>query len=896
MTDIVRDAPRPDWIPHIRARLSRLEMSPTREAELIDELAQHLDARYEELLTSGHEPEEARRQTLAGFDVEGEFTRRMRDLRQARGPRTSLPAIALDLRHALRGLRHDWKFTLVAVVTLALGIGANSAIFSAVHTVVFQPLPFPDAERIVHLWLSRPHRPNWHFRVPPADFQALQADTRAFERLALYDTDTADLIGGARAEEIVTATVSASFFDLIGVGPALGRSFDAGDEAGARNVIIGDRLWRRRFGGDRSVLGSTLTIDDRIHRVVGIMPPDFAFPSDADVWLPRDSTNAPSNAYVLAKLKPAVSLAQAQTDLNAAVSAMTNGRGAQTMSLTAEPLKRSLIGNEAASWVLLLGAVSCVFAISCVNVANLAVARGLRRRRELDVRHALGASRWRIVGLLAIESLLLALSAGVAAAAMAWWAIGFLRSWAPGNTPRIDELGAQPALLWLALLASTVTAFAIGLIPAARLSRSGIDRSLRAIGAAGDLSLGRTRLANALIAVEIALALVLTIGAVVLARSLARLTTVDPGFRVEQLLTVTLHLRDARYPHVAQQLDFLSRTLTEVRALSGVTSASVGSGSVLTGLGLVSAQRTLAQRLSWEGAAADAPPREANLRRVDAQYFHTLGMHVVHGRTFAGTDVAGGPAVAIVNRTMARTLWGTEQVAGKRLSFQRIDGQPVWLHIVGVVNDTRDIALTEAPQPAFFVPLAQTTQSIEADAVTLFIRTSGAPLGFADAVRSRIGDINPAQPIAEVSTMEIAIDRYMAAPRFRTALLTGLALLGVLVALTGVYGVIAYAVQQRIPEMAIRLALGAQPRQIVGLVLAHGARLAIVGIGLGLAGSVVSSRFVRAVLFDIEPLDPATLTTVPIALALTVLLACYLPARRAAATDPVRALRGELEP
>jgi predicted permease len=484
----------------------------------------------------------------------------------------------------------------------------------------------------------------------------------------------------------------------------------------------------------------------------------------------------------------------------------------------------------------------------------------------------------------------------MAATVVASWSVAFLRSWAPGDTPRIDELGSQPALLWIALIVSTGIAFALGLIPAARLSRSSVTRSLRAIGAAAGLSAGRTRLANTLITVEIALALVLTVGAVVLARSLARLTAVDPGFRVEQLLTATLHLRDARYPHVAQQLDFIDRTLAEVRAIPGVTSASAGSGSVMTGLGLVSAQRTLAQRLSWEGAPDDALPREANLRRVDPHYFQTLGMRLVNGRAFADGDTVGRSAVTIVNRTMARTLWGTDQVAGKRLSFQRLDGKPVWLEIVGVVNDTRDIALTESPQPAFFVPLSQTTQSIDADAVTLFVRTtSREPLDLADAVRTRISTVNPAQPVAEVSTMEIAIERYTAAPRFRTALVTGLALLGVLVALTGVYGVITYAVQQRIPEMAIRLALGAHPRHIVRLVLRHGIGLAAAGTALGIAGSVATSRFVRAVVFDIQPLDPATMVIVPLALAMTVLVACYLPARRAAATDPIRALRGDRE-
>jgi putative ABC transport system permease protein len=885
------------WGPDIRARISKLGLSAVREAEVIDELSQHLDARYDELLLAGRSPEAARRELLAEFDVDGQFTRRMTGLRQAREPRVGLSDVGLDLRHTLRGLRKEWSFTLVAVLTLALGIGANAAIFTAVHTIVFRPLPFPDSGRLMNIWLSRPHRSNWHFHVPPSDVAALQSRTHAFERIVMYDTDTLDVTGGAQAEEVVAGQVSAGFFDLLGVRPALGRSFTADDETPAtRNVvIIGDQLWRRRFGADPSAIGASLTLNDRRYRVIGVLPPGFGFPERAEMWLPRDRTDTQSNAYVLAKLLPGVTRDQAQADVNAAVLAMTDGRGPKTMTLTVEPLKTAIVGRAEASWVFLLGAVGCVFAISCVNVSNLAIARGLRRRSEIEVRHVLGASRWRIARLLGLESVVLAVSGGIAATVVASWSLDLLHAWAPGDTPRIEELGARPAWFWIALVISTAVALALGLIPAARLSRSTLTQALRAVGAAAAVSPGRVRLANALIAVEIALALVLSVGAVLLARSLARLTAVDPGFRTEQLLTVTVHLRDARYPHVSQQLDFLNRTLGDLRTLPGVFAASAGSGSVLTGLGLVSAQRTLAQRLSWEGAPDGAPAREANLRRVDPQYFQTLGMHVIHGRAFIEIDTAGRSAVAIVNRTMAHTLWGTEHVTGKRLSFQRIDGRPVWLEIVGVVNDTRDISLTEAPQAAFFVPLSQATASIEADAVTLFLRTSRHPLDLADAVRARIRAINPAQPIAEVSTMEVAVERHMVSPRFRTTLLTGLALLGLVVALTGVYGVIAHAVQQRIPEMAIRLALGARPRQIVRLVLRHGAGLAAAGITLGIGGSLLASRFVRAVIVDIDPLDPVTLSIVPIALAATVLLACYLPARRAAATDPVRALRADRE-
>lgn len=893
----------PDWAPHVRPRLSSLRLSPTREIEIIDELSQHLDDRHQELLVGGASSEDALRITLAEFAERDLLARRMSALRQARhrevvavaGDPFSLTGFWLDLRHTIRELRKDWGFTGIAVLTLALGIGANAAVFSAVHAILLRPLPFKDSSHLVNVWLSRSGRPNWHFHVPPADFAVIQAGNRVFEQMALYDNDWLNLTGGGDPQEVPAGIVSAELFPLLGVQAAVGRLFNGTDEeaGGEAVVILSDGLWRRRFAANPAVLGSSVSLNDRAHRVVGVMPAGFSFPGRAEVWLPRDRSDAQSNAYILARLRPDVGLALAQADMEAMVAAITNGRPNPGMRFTVEPLKEMVTGSAGSSWFLLLAAVACVLAIGCVNISNLILARGLRRQREIDIRLALGASRGHIFRLLATESLLLAAIGGVLALGVASWSIDALRAWAPGDTPRLDELGVEPTMLWVAMGLSMLTAFAFGLVPALQCSRSDIATSLKSASTAATATRGHSRARNVLVVMEIALSVVLLVGATLLVRSLVRLTNVNPGFQTSHLLTVNLHLPPAKYSQPAQRLDFITRTLAGLRSLPGVAAASASSGSVMTGWGLPGAQRTPAQRISREGSAPATSPEEANMRRVDSAYFRTMGMRIVTGRGFADTDRVGTPGVAIVNQVMARTYWGEEPVLGRRLSFERDGGKPVWLEIVGIVNDTRDIALTQAPQPAFFIPLLQNPNGLDLDSLSLYLRTSHDPLATASAVRTQIWTVDANQPVADVSTMDLAVERFVAAPRFRTGLLAGLSSLGLFLALVGIYAVVSYSVNQRTPEIAVRLALGAERRQIVGLVLGQGFELAAAGVALGIGASLVVSRLLGAVLFDIASIDPPTLVGVAALVLCVVLAACYLPARRAAATNAIEALRGE---
>jgi putative ABC transport system permease protein len=889
-----------DWAPHVRPHLERLRLSPAREAEIVDELSQHLDDRYRALTAAGATEADALRVALAEFTAPDAFARRMAGLRQARQPlplpaprrRFSLAGFLLDLRYAWRRLHNDRGFTAVAVLTLALGIGANAAVFSAVATIQFRPLPFPDSSRLVNVWLSRSGRPNWHFRVPPADAAVIQSGNRVFESIAMYDSDAGRISGDGEPEELIVATVSASFFSTLGVSPALGRSFSAADEEppGGHVIMVSDRLWRRRFSADAAVLGTHVRVNDVPRQIVGVMPPGFDLPDRADVWRPRDRSDASANAYLLARLSPHATVAQANADMTLMVAAITDGRPNPGMTFTVEPLKTSVIAGVGSSWVLLLAAVGSVLAIGCLNISNLMLARGLRRQREIAVRAALGASRGQIMRGFAAESLLLAFAGGVLSLGVAYGGVSALRAWAPPDTPRLDQLVVEPTLFGAAIALSALAALVCGLLPVVQCSRFDANASLRDGNGSATTGPRQWRVRNFFVVMQIAAALVLVVAATLLVRSLVRLTHVDSGFRTERLLTVTLHLSPAAYPQPAQRMDFVARTLANLRSLPGVTDASASTGAMMTGSGLLGARHTLAQRITREGVPAPAPIEEANLRRVDTAYIRTLGMRILGGRDFSDGDRTGARSVAIVNQVMARTYWGTEQVVGKRVSFMRAGDTPVWLEIIGVVNDTRDIALSEAPRPAFFVPLGQDASGFDNDPLTLYLRTAGDPLTIASAVRKQVWSIDPNQPIADVSTMELAIEKYVAAPRFRTALLAALAALGLLLALIGIYGVTTQTVTERRGEIAIRLALGAERRQMVRLMLAQGCRLAAGGSALGLAGSLAVAGVLRAFLFEVAAIDPITLMTVAALVLGVAIAACYPPATRAAAADVIRGL------
>jgi putative ABC transport system permease protein len=893
----------PDFRADIRARLAGVRLTPTRELEIVDELAQHLGDRYDALVSGGASPEEAARRTRLEIPDGDALAARLRPLRQARStpplppPRVgwSPAALVVDLRHAARGLRRDWAFTTAVVLTLALCVGATTAVAMAVQTLLVRPLGFEGSSRVVNVWLSRSGRPNWHFRVPAADAQAIASGNHVFDGIGLYETQAMNLTGDGPPEEIATAVVSAGFLRLLRVEGAIGRIFVDADESpgAARVVLLGDGLWRRRFGAQPDVVGRDVRLDGVSYRVVGVAPRGFAVPGRSDAWIPRDRTDGGANAFMLARLRPGVSVERANADMAVMVTAITNGRPNPGMRFDVEPLQTTLTRSSRASWLLLLGAVVCVLGIGCVDVSVLMLARSLRRRRDVDVRLALGATRGQIVRLFAAESLWLAGAGGAAALVVAWAGIHGLRALAPLDTPRLDELAVDPTALWLALATAAGAACAFGMLPALRGSRGSAADALKASGAPAATSRAAARMQGALVVGQMALAVMLLAATALLGRSLLRLSEVDLGFDTDRLLTVRLNAPTGGDLAATRRLATVAGALQQIRGLPAVTGASAATGPVLTGWGLPDATRTLAQRLVVEGGqAASGRPEEANLRRVDTGYFETLGISVRHGRAFTAADQTGGRLVAIVNRTMARTLWSMDAPLGRRFASERDGSGPRWLEVVGVVDDTRDIAPTAAPAPTFFVPIGQHAGGMETDILHLYVRTSIDPLALGDAVRGLVWRLDPAQPV-EVSTMALAIAQFQRAPRFRIAVLGALAALGLLLAMLGTHAVVAHAVGQRRAEIAVRLALGAGRGSIVRSIVVRTLGLAAVASVLGLVGAVTGAVVARGLLFELAPVDAASLTAATGMLVAVVLATAYPIARRAGSVDPVQALRSD---
>ena len=673
----------------------------------------------------------------------------------------------------------------------------------------------------------------------------------------------------------------------------LGRTLAAGDEEPGRQAVavLSEGLWRDYYGANPAVVGRTIRLDDQSYRIVGVVPAAMRFPAGADLWRPRDAADQGHNAYILARLRQDVGLDRAQADMAQVVAAITGGRTNPGMAFVIEPLKDTTVRAASASWLLLLTAAAAVYAIGCLNVSNLILVRGARRRREVEIRRALGASHWQVVRWLTMDSVLLGGLGALLSFPAGYGTVAVLRALAPPDTPRLADVGLDPLFMVTSALLAIGALFVCGLLPAVRLAR--MDReSLGAGGAAGASSTGQMRLRRMFVVAEIAMAIVLLVGASLLLRSLNRLMHVETGFRTDRLLTVNLHLPVPKYAQDGPRLDFITRMLAQLRVVPGVQVASASSGSMLAGMGLVTAQRTLAQRITRDGADRTAAPEEANLRHVDPNYFRAMGMRVVAGRGFATTDRSGSPPVAVINEAMAGLYGRARDAVGRRVAYQRTAAGPAWLTIVGVVGDTRDIALTEPAQPSFFVPIGQDSDGFDAGGLTVLVRTVGDPLAAAAAIRARLGSVDADVAVGEVSTADEAVGRYLTAPRFRTLLVSAFGAIGLLLALLGAYAVTSSWVAQRMSEMAVRLALGATRAQIVHLVLGQAITLAGAGMLIGLAAAMAGARLLSSLLFGVAPLDPPTLIAVPLLVLVVVVAACCAPAFQAASTDPAQVLRG----
>lgn len=800
-----------------------------------------------------------------------------------------------DLLYALRRLRQAPGFTIVAVATLALGIGANGAIFSVVHAVLLKPLPFEEPDRLVQV--SQTWKGEKSAVYSPQNFLDVEKDARSFESLAAFDTSGVTLTGRGEPGRLEGVDVSASFFDLLRVRPAYGRFFAAGEnETGHTKVaVLGDRLWRQRFGADPAVVGQTVQLDRDRYTIVGIAPAGFSFPQGSDVWRPLEyDTRFRSNSRgawylgVVGRLKPGVAIEQARLEVATIHARLATAYpdADEGVSGTVVSLHESLVGESRRALLVLLGAVGLVLLIACVNVANLLLARMAARETELAVRTAMGAGRARLMRQLLTESLTLSVLGGIAGVLLAGFSLDALLALQPEGMPRMGEVRVDRAVIAFSAALSLVTGLLFGAFPALQMLRRPTAQSLRE-GGRGMLSGRGHRLRSGLVVGQMALAMMLLAGSGLLLRSFDQLRRVDPGFRSDKVLTFRISLPESAYKEEPERAAFYATLLERLAALPGVRTAG---GIMGIPLGGVRFNITFAVK----GRPPLPPARQPSMeiRAVTPDYFLALGIPVLRGRAFGRGDGADAPQVAMISAAAARKYFPGEDPIGRfiTLGWGRSEGKPkVGGEVVGIVGDVKDRSLAGEKQPEMYVAYAQ----MPVDMMDVVLRTSVSARALLPAAEKVVHSLDPELPIARAATLDEVVARSISEPRFYMILLGAFAGMAVFLAALGIFGVLSYAVVQRSREIGIRVALGAHPRDVLRMVMGQAARLAGIGVVAGLAGAVGLSRAIASLLFELSPTDPATLGSMAALLAAVALVASYLPARRATHVDPLVALRSE---
>ena len=870
-------------------RLSNVFRGQELSRGLDEELEFHVDARIRDNIKSGMSAEEAGRDARLRFGNRTLTKERTREMNIF----ASLEDLAQDLRYALRSLRHSPGFTAVATLALALGIGANTAVFTVVNGVLLRGLPFPKAERLTAISYKPRHGP---FEPEPGmvdgDYLAFRRQNQAFERITTFSGYAVTLTGAGDPLRLPAAAVTPDFFPTLGVTAAIGRTFLTEEDQKGRDqvVVIGDKLWRSRFGMDPSVLGKTTTVDGEVRKVIGVMPPEFQFPSDAGLWLPLEVRLDPHNSFLrsaVGRLKPGVSRQQAQSELEAFVRGLPPGRGRDRGAMTAEilPLKDVLVGSIRKSLLVFAGAVAFVLLIACANVANLLLMRAAGRQQEIALRAALGAGRWRLVRQLLTESVLVSLGGGAAGLLLAVVGVPALVAMAPaGKIPRLEEIHIDRWVLAFTFGIALLTGIVFGLAPAFQATRRELHESLNHSGQA---LTGRTAgLRGALVVFEIAMALVLLTGAGLMLKSFMRMRAVNPGFRPENVLTMTVDLPDSVYRTPDDLKAFHERTLDRLAGLPGVVAAGAVNWMPLAGPLIMGDFQMEGGRKLPPGFLADKPS-------VSPDYFRVMGIRLLAGRYFGAQDTAAVPGVVIVSRTVARRLWPGEDPVGKRISMEDHPTAADWLTIVGVVADIVQSDLRKQPSATVYQPYVQVPQPFFLSHMSFVLRTGFSPQSMAPAMRAVLREVDKDQPAQSVATMEEVLGATIAEPRFQGRLLAAFSMLALVLAVIGIYGVLAYSVAERTHEIGIRMALGAEKNAVLGMVLRRTLALAAAGIALGTAGALGVTRVLEKFLFEVTPTDPAVFGLVAAVLAGAALMAGLVPARRATRVDPVIALRYE---
>ncbi len=898
------DEKKAEWVKFVRARLPPLGLGGGREAEIVEELAEHLSEAYEDGLALGRSEDEARADALSQFPdwrlLECELSRAERT-RLERWARRVAPAsgageggagmfeqLLKDLRYGLRMLRRKPGFTAVAVLTLALGIGSNTAIFSVVNAVLLRPLPYPEPGRLVSVYESLPQGGTGSVSVP--NLMDWRAQSDVFTGIAAYQYGDFNLQEEQQPVRAVGATVTANFFEVLGATPQAGRGFVAGEDraGGERVVVLSDKLWRRSYGAAPDIVGRDILLGGEKYQVVGVMPPSVQFPSaSVELWVPLvfgegQSANRGSHAFLtLARLRPGVGFEQAQAQMSTIGRVIEQQHPAQQegRGVTLVRLEEEVVQGVRPALLILLGAVGFVLLIACTNVANLLLARAAARRKEVAIRSALGAGRWRLVRQFLTESVLLSIAGGAAGLLVAHWTLKGLSALAAGYVSRAGEVGLDWRVLGLAAVLSVLTGVVSGIAPALHASRADVQETLKESGNAGSSPRG-TWLRSGLAVAEVASALVLLVGAGLLVKSFLRLQQVETGLRPEGVLTMRVSLPAARYDTAQKSSIFYREALGRVSALPGVEAAGI--------INMLPLQRYGSNgEIQVEGRPPLPPGRVplTEYRTASAGYFKALGIPLLAGRLFETADEAEGARPVVVSQTLVRTFFPEGEALGKRIST----GGDSWWTVVGVVGDVKQSGLTQPSRPELFFPYTAS----RADGMTLVIRSANDPADLTAAVRREVQAVDPNQPVYNVRTMEEVIDLSISNRKLNMTLLTIFAGLATLLSVVGIYSVMSYLVTQHTREIGIRVALGARPSNILRLVLGQGLALTLVGVGVGALAALGLMRLMSSLLYGVEGTDPLTYVSVSLLLILVALAACYVPARRAMRVDPLVALRYE---
>jgi putative ABC transport system permease protein len=794
-----------------------------------------------------------------------------------------------DIRYGIRSLVKRPGFTVVALIALALGIGANTAIFSLVNGVLLRPLPFAEPDRLVWMWGNIRNGGN-RASVSPPDFLDYRNENKTFEEFAGFFPAVLNLTGSGEPERLSGAGITGNYFQALGAKPLLGRTFVLENEKPGNDqvVVLSYALWQKRFGGDPAIVGKTIALDGKAREVIGVMPQHFNFPRAAGLWVPINFDIDPEMKWrkahfmrPIGKLKEGVTIAQAKADMDVIARRLEEQYPESNTgwSLRLVSLREELVGNTRPTLFILLGAVGFVLLIACANVANLLLVRAAARQKEIALRTALGAGRFRIVRQMITESVLLALMGGTLGTLLAIWGVDLLVTLSADNIPSTAQISIDATVLGFTLLISLLTGVLFGLAPALRTMNLNLTDSLKEGGRSGSEGARRNRTRSVLVVIESAVAVMLLVGAGLLVRSLIQLQNTSPGFDAHNVMTMGITLSRQKYSTPEKASSFFQELEGRVRGLPGVESVGLVTELPLSGL-----LNDMPFTVEGRPPVTIDQAFDADFRRVNQHYLSALRIPLLRGRNFTEQEVRQSAKVLLISELLASQVFPNEDPLGKRLIMVMAD-QP-W-EIIGVVGDIRHRALETQPFPAMYLPTYATGRT------NLVIRTQGDPTSITTAVRKEVQALDPDQPVADVKTMEQWVDSAVAGPRYRTLLLGLFALLALVLASTGIYGVMSYSVAQRTHEIGVRMALGARQLDVLKLVVLQGMGLVLIGVAVGLVGAFALTRVMSTLLFGVGAKDPVTFAVVAALLSLVAFVACYIPARRATKVDPLVALRYE---